>query len=233
VGLLLASAAVQVHNRQSAIDEAREALIEKIEERSARDDRLAIDVAALRASVASTRQNSLRASASGARLAKQLAALESWTGAAPAVGPGIVLHLEDAEEPAQLEAGDPRAPGQSEDGRLTDRDLQTIVNEIWLSGAEAVAINGQRLTALSAIRAAGPNILVGFRPLKPPYDVAAVGEVTAMRAALDSGFARSYLDVLRNYGIRSSFTSGKKITLPASAGIAIRHARPLGAGAGS
>lgn len=224
VGLLLASAAAQVRSRQSAVDEAREALIDKITERSAGADRLADEVATLRAAVAEVRQNRLRASGSGVRLAEELAVLESWTGAAASVGPGVVVHLEDAQEPEQSKTGDPRAAPQSTDGRVTDRDLQTIVNEIWLAGAEAVAINGQRLTSLSAVRSAGPNILVGFRPLKPPYDIEAVGDPSAMRAALTDGFARSYLDVLRNYGIRSSVATKDKMTLPASAGITLRHA---------
>ena len=48
---------------------------------------------------------------------------------------------------------------------MLDRDLQVIVNGLWAAGAEAIAVNGQRLTACSAIRSAGEAILVDFRPL--------------------------------------------------------------------
>ena len=61
-------------------------------------------------------------------------------------------------------------------GRVRDRDLQRVINGLWESGAEAISINGQRLTALSAIRAAGDAILVDNRPLVPPYTVLAVGD---------------------------------------------------------
>ena len=49
------------------------------------------------------------------------------------------------------------------------------MNGLWSVGAEAIAVNGQRLTAQSAIRSAAGAILVNYRPLKPPYRVEAIG----------------------------------------------------------
>lgn len=226
VGLLLATSAVQTHSRQSGTAAARAALIDKVTERSARADRLAGDVALLRASVADLRQARLEASAEGKRLTRELAVLEGWTGAAPVVGPAVVIHLEDAPDDAggARAQTDPRAGGSVAEGKVTDRDLQTIVNEMWVADAEAVAVNGQRLTSLSAIRSAGPNILVAFRPLNPPYDIVAIGDNVAMRAKLLDGFASSYLDVLGNYGIKSSVTTRAREKLPPSAGLTLRHA---------
>jgi uncharacterized protein YlxW (UPF0749 family) len=200
--------------------------MEKISERTTAADRLAADVAALQVAVAKARQDRLRTSAAGSRLAAELAQLEFWTGAAPAVGPAVVVHLENAPEPdeAAALADDPRTSNKASEGRLTDRDLQTVVNELWLAGAEAVAVDGQRLTALTAIRSAGPNILVAFRPLSPPYDVVAIGDTSALRRALAEGFAASYLDVLRNYGIGSSVRTVRSARVPASVGVRLRHA---------
>jgi uncharacterized protein YlxW (UPF0749 family) len=70
------------------------------------------------------------------------------------------------------------------EGRVRDADLQDVVNGLWAAGAEAVAVDGQRLTALSAIRSAGESVLVDLRPLSPPYTVEAVGDP----AALEVGF---------------------------------------------
>jgi uncharacterized protein YlxW (UPF0749 family) len=227
VGLLLATAGAQARDRAPVVAEARRALMEKVTERTAEADRLAAEVSSLQAGVAKARQDRLRTSTSGSQLARELAALEAWTGAAPIVGPAVVVHLEDAskQDDVAASAEDRRASNEIEEGKLTDRDLQTIVNEMWLAGAEAVAVNGQRLTALSAIRAAGPNILVAFRPLNPPYDVVAIGHGPSLRAELAEGFAGSYLDVLRNYGIRSSVSTVRSVRLPASAGIRLRHAQ--------
>ena len=61
-------------------------------------------------------------------------------------GPGLVVTLDDATA-AQPTAGPVRAA--TGDGRIYDRDLQDVVNALWAAGAEEVAINGQRLTALT------------------------------------------------------------------------------------
>ena len=225
IGLLLATAGEQVRSRAPNVAATRTALMEKISERTTAADRLAADVAALQVAVAKARQDRLRTSAAGSRLAAELAQLEFWTGAAPAVGPAVVVHLENAPEPDEAAlTDDPRTSNEANEGRLTDRDLQTVVNELWLAGAEAVAVDGQRLTALTAIRSAGPNILVAFRPLSPPYDVVAIGDTSALRRALDEGFAASYLDVLRNYGIGSSVRTVRSARVPASVGVRLRHA---------
>ena len=67
-------------------------------------------------------------------------------------------------------------PAQHGDvSRVLDVDLQSVVNALWAAGAEAIAINGQRLTATSTIRAAGDAVLVDYRPVTSPYEVAAIG----------------------------------------------------------
>ena len=76
------------------------------------------------------------------------------------------------------------------------------------SGAEAVAINGQRLTALSAIRAAGDAILVDNKPLVPPYTVLAVGDGQKLSTAFQDSADGQYLHALQeNYGIRTSISA--------------------------
>lgn len=98
------------------------------------------------------------------------------SGAVAVHGPGVKLVVDDAKEATEGGNGNPReTSGFSDTGRVRDRDMQRVVNGLWESGAEAVSINGQRLTALSAIRAAGDAILVDNKPLVPPYTVLAVG----------------------------------------------------------
>jgi uncharacterized protein YlxW (UPF0749 family) len=174
--------------------------------------------------VATARENALGLTSTGSELAATLSGLEVVTGAGAVRGPALVVHLEDAED-ADTEGGtDPRAGEGSTEGRVTDRDLQTVVNEVWAAGAEAVAINGQRLTSLSAIRSAGQAILVDFRPLSPPYDLVAVGDSDTMRSRLVDGFGGSYLQVLRNYGIDYTVKTRDSVRLPAAAGLPVRYA---------
>ena len=110
---------------------------------------------------------------------------------------------------------------------MLDRDLQTVVNGLWAAGAEAVAVNGQRLTALSAIRSAGDAILVDYRPLTRPYVVTAIGDPATLQAAVRRGARRPALRTLQQtYGIRyvgpAASTGSRSRRRPARA---LRYAR--------
>ncbi len=226
VGLLLATAAVQVRQRAPGAARANSQLTGEITRRTAATDRLVRELDALRVSVARSRRDGLRLTASGTAVAEELTRLEAVTGAAAVVGPGLVVRLNDAPDAGARSDGgavDPRGADQKTDGRVSDRDLQTVVNEVWAAGAEAVAVNGQRLTSLSAIRSAGGAVLVDFRPLRPPYVVLAVG-APDLRRTLADGFGGSYLQVLHNYGIASSITTRARVALPASGGVTLRSA---------
>ena|SRR5215210_2703915 len=224
IGLLLATAALQVRDRAPAAAQARDALTAEIEQRTATADRLEADLQELRASVAAARDDALGLTSTGSELAATLTGLEAVTGAGAVQGPALVVHLEDADDAGTEGRTDLRAGQSSTEGRVTDRDLQTIVNEVWAAGAEAVAINGQRLTSLSAIRSAGEAILVDFRPLSPPYDLIAVGDSQTMQSRLIDGFGGSYLQVLRNYGIDYTVKTRDSVRLPAAAGLPVRYA---------
>jgi uncharacterized protein YlxW (UPF0749 family) len=224
VGLLLSTAAAQAHARASSTAEASTALIQEIQGRTTANDTLENGLERDRADVTATRRNALRLTAEGTALAARLAKLEVVTGASPVTGPALVVHLTDAPPGDDTGADvDPRT-GAATDGRVTDRDLQTIVNEVWASGAEAVAVNGQRLTALSAIRSAGDAILVDFRPLSPPYDIVGVGDASAMRTSFAEGFGGSYLQALRDYGIGYSLSTKHAARLAESSGVMLRYA---------
>jgi uncharacterized protein YlxW (UPF0749 family) len=225
IGLLLATAALQVRDRAPSVAQARDALTGEIEERTAAVDRLETDLEELRESVATAREDALGLTSTGSELAATLTGLEVVTGAGAVQGPGLVIHLEDSDDADTGDGSDPRAGESSTEGRVTDRDLQTVVNEVWAAGAEGVSINGQRLTSLSAIRSAGQAILVDFRPLSPPYDVVAVGDSDTMQSRIVDGFGGSYLQVLRNYGIEYTVKTRDRVRLPAAAGLPVRYAK--------
>ena len=91
-------------------------------------------------------------------------------------------------------------------GRVLDRDVQLVVNGLWRPAPTAVAINGRRLTARTAIRSAGGAILVDYRPLRPPYRVEAVGDPGGLAARLErSGAVGTRCAPCRDdYGLRWS-----------------------------
>jgi uncharacterized protein YlxW (UPF0749 family) len=231
VGLLLTTAYAQTQQRSGSAQAARAALVKQIETRSAANDRVQSQLVRQRAAVLRAQSRALALTSAGSALSAQLSELEAATGAGPVKGPGMVVRLDDATD-KNGGSVDPRTD-ETNPGRVTDRDLQTVVNEVWAAGAEAVAVNGQRLTALSAIRSAGDAILVDFRPLNPPYEIQAVGDAHSLRTSFVAGFGGSYLQVLQGYGITYAVEDRDRLQLPASAGVRLRYAAAPAASDGS
>ncbi len=222
VGLLLTTAFVQTRERAGSAEEARDALVAEVDARETANGRAQRQLDRLRAAVQRDQREALALTGAGAALSTRLADLEAITGAGAVTGPGMTVRLDEAPDDTGADV-DPRTD-VTDDGRVTDRDLQTVVNEIWAAGAEAVAVNGQRLTALSAIRSAGDAVLVDFRPLNPPYEVAAIGDPETLRTTFVGGFGGSYLQVLQGYGITYAVEDAGRLELPASAGVSLRYA---------
>ncbi|MDP9417593.1 MAG: DUF881 domain-containing protein, partial [Actinomycetota bacterium] len=179
-------------------------------------------------SLARERRAALSLTGDGAVLTQRLVVLEAVTGAAPILGPGLRVTLDDARGERAGGGADPRQGEDAEDGRVLDYDLQRLVNALWESGAEAVSVNGQRVTALTAIRLAGEAIVVGYRPLAPPYVVDAIGDPAALEPALaDSAGGRYLRGLVKNYGIGLEVAPRRRLELPAAAGLRLTAARAL------
>jgi uncharacterized protein YlxW (UPF0749 family) len=224
VGLTLAIAAATLRGDQSSIAKARTELIKQINLRRAMSDERASQVRALQAEVAAD-QRLVLAGQDQARAA-ELATLEAQSGAVAVHGPGIVLTIDDA--PSSDPAGsnnDPRTQAQKDEGRVLARDLQIVTNSLWEAGAEAMSINGQRLTTKTAIRFAGDAILVNFRPLVRPYVIRAIGDPKAMPVAFASGSGGAYLRSLQdNFQIRVESADSKDMVLPAATALTVQSA---------
>jgi uncharacterized protein YlxW (UPF0749 family) len=110
---------------------------------------------------------------------------------------------------------------------VLDRDLQAVANALWAAGAEAIAINGQRLGPLTSIRQAGEAVLVNFVPIRSPYRISAVGDPvgveTAFAASAAAARMRGYAQL---YGLTFSYRRAGRLLLPALATEALRDARP-------
>ncbi|GAB3583245.1 DUF881 domain-containing protein [Calidifontibacter terrae] len=159
-------------------------------------------------------------------VSRQLSAAEVVTGAIAVHGPGLILTVDDAASAGVDAQGNPRTD-QSDTGRLTSGDLQVIVNGLWQAGAEAVSINGQRVTSLTAIRFAGQAILVNFRPLSPPYAISAIGP-PGLGGAFDKNSGGAYLGgLVKGFDIRSSRSTGSNIHIPAAPSVKLYHAKVL------
>jgi uncharacterized protein YlxW (UPF0749 family) len=105
-------------------------------------------------------------------------------GLTPVAGPGIVITLKDSPKrppgglPSQL------ATDLTATYIIHDLDLQRVVNELRAAGAEAFAVNDQRIVTTTAIRCVGPAIQVNSVPLTPPYKIRAIGDPATLSTAL-------------------------------------------------
>lgn len=189
---------------EPAVNTLRAELVERVDAADARNRALSEELVGLRAAARTAQEEGLALTATGRQVAEDVGALEVATGYAAVTGPGAVVTMSDAVTDESTE--DPEL------ARVLDTDLQLAANGLWAAGAEAMAINGQRLTAQSAIRSAAGAILVNYRPLKPPYRLEAIGppdlallfdrtaEVAQLRdvsAQFGIGLASSSADVLR------------------------------------
>ncbi|WP_449474949.1 DUF881 domain-containing protein [Streptomyces abikoensis] len=231
--LLLAAVVVTLGAAQAQISaptlaKERQQLIDRIERETSAADALQKNVDTLRDAVGTKQRDVLEKH--GGDKADLVALL---AGATAVQGPGVKLVVDDAKQTKQGGGNGPReSSGFSDTGRVRDRDMQRIVNGLWQSGAEAVAVNGQRLTALSAIRAAGDAILVDNRPLVPPYTVLAIGDGQKFASAFQRSADGLYLRALQqNYGVRYSVSAQGEVRLPAAPSLIVRTAQPQEGGA--
>jgi uncharacterized protein YlxW (UPF0749 family) len=223
-GAAFSVSVVSIRQPQRESSQVNEHLREQIEKRTAAVERQQAANAALSEAIARNQRDAL--GAGGARLADQARLLARVAGEVAVHGPGLRLTLDDAPSAPGAVGGDPRADTEFDAGILYDSDLQVVVNGLWAAGAEAVAVNGQRLTALSAIRSAGRAILVDFRPLRRPYVIEAIGDPARMQAGFASGAAGSYVQAMRdNAGVRADVAESDRLALPGAGQLVLRHAR--------
>ena len=226
LGIVTGVAAAQVRRSADAAGAVRRSLVADVQHQTKATDQLAAQADTLRAQVAQARDKGLGDDANGRTLAARVAALELATGQTRVKGPGLVVTLNDAQNAGTGTGTGSGRGGQLGDGRIYDRDLQDVANALWAAGAEAMSINGQRLTALTAIRSAGESVLVDFRPLSPPYRLSAVGDVDVMQPAFaDSATARRFTTYTSLYGLGFDVRRDATLSLPAAAPPVLRAAR--------
>lgn len=205
---------VQPDPQQSA---DHEALVKEAQQRSADVDTLERQLVAARTEYAAAQRAALAKDAQGAAQMRRLQALQNSTGFNPVHGPGVVVTVDDAQQ------GD--LAGEASGGRILDRDLQILVNGLWAAGATAVAINGQRLTTLTAIREAGDAVLVDYRPLARPYVVSALGDQHSLEARFADGPAGRYFKTLQtSFDVRFDMDDQDSLTLPAATTVTLQYA---------
>ncbi len=141
--------------------------------------------------------------------------LSARTGAVGVVGPGLVVTVDDGPDGGKLGS------------QVVDADLRQIVNSLWESGAEAVAVNGLRISSRTAIRAAGEAITVGYRSVSAPYQVTALGDPNQLEDAFLASPGAAWWNALRTtYGMRFDVKRHDKLRVGSDPALGVNLAKP-------
>lgn len=217
-----AGAGVAELRSQPLGDQGRSVLESEVQRRTDLVDALIEDNQQLRQEIDEAEAAAL--GAGGTALAAAVEQLGAASGALPVTGPGVRVELDDAA-PTDLSGQVPT------EGRVQDTDLRRITNFLWAAGAEAIAVNGRRITSTSYIADAGPAIVVDARPLARPYTVEAVGDPDALLTEVRTGPAGQYAAVIRDtYDVQVSVSGQDRLELPGTSRT-LRWAVPPGADA--
>jgi uncharacterized protein YlxW (UPF0749 family) len=217
IGALLAIAVLRTTQAAPALQDERAGLISRIKAAETKQDQLRGQVASLSAEIASLRESAIGDDATAKALVAQISRLGPAVGDTAVAGPGLLIAFDDA----------PDGNGEARN-RVLDLDLQILANGLWQAGAEAVAINGHRLSSLTAIRSAGDAITVDYRSLSRPYRIEAIGDPRTLPARfVESSGGAWWNELAENQRMRYEISTMDTIALPADPGILLRYARQL------
>lgn len=211
-GVLVTTAAVQTSANADITDASRETLVSRINTERAQVEDQQQRIADLQdETIALEDQLDTVIEEQGAAQVR-LRRLEVATGYVAVRGEGVRITVNDPPNPADTTE------------LVRDEDLAWLVNGLWQAGAEAIAINDQRINALGAIRNVGPAVRVNSLPVNPPYVVQAVGDVLTLQAdLLDTTHGQQFFDLADRLGFVVNMQNDSELQLPSSRGPRLLH----------
>ncbi len=215
IGAMFAVAAVGTNRSAPALQTERSELIARIRTAESGQDELRSRATALTAENATLRAAALGDDGYSRGLEARIDRLDPVVGDVAVTGPGVLVEVDDAT-----------SAGTDSRDRVLDVDLQVLANGLWASGAEAVAINGHRLSNLTAIRSAGDAITVDYRSLNRPYRVEAIGDPRTLQARFaGSSAAGWWSELAQNRRMGYQINDVLRLELPADPGMDLRYAK--------
>jgi uncharacterized protein YlxW (UPF0749 family) len=189
-GLLVAVAAVQTSREASVDDASRESLINRITSQRK-------EVAESAQHLAELRTTNTKGDSALTALGNQLSSAQArvadagaLTGFRAVTGPAVKVTLDSS-------------PYADQNSQVRDSDIALLVDGLWGAGAEAITVNGQRLTGRTGIRTSGDAIEVNGVGIAPPYTILAIGNADQMAADfLNSTSGQAFAALADQYSFR-------------------------------
>jgi uncharacterized protein YlxW (UPF0749 family) len=222
LGFLIAAQLAAEGPRVRYTSQERAPLVETAIELQRQHDQLRDQIAALREQIVTLEEQGQGTTELVRALNRQLEEARIAAGLIPLTGTGLVLQLNDSSVPV------PEGADEAE-YLVTARDIRTVIAELWLAGAEAISVNGERVTVSTGVLDIGHTILVNSAYLSPPYQVSAIGPTDMLEQLGVSEGWRDFIQTRRGgFGLDIAFAEPQAVDLPAFAGsLTLRESRPV------
>lgn len=185
--------------------------------RQEREARKALEeqVTALRKQLSSYERAASEGRSLAEAMGKELESLRIALGLKAMRGPGLIVRVADPKE--QPKGGNPVV--------VTYQDLVAVINELWAAGAEAIAVNDQRITATTGLSQVGGTVVVNLQRLHGPFSIAAIGDPGTLDGALN--IRGGLIEGLRALGLTITIQRRDNITVsPYRGSITFEIAKP-------
>jgi uncharacterized protein YlxW (UPF0749 family) len=228
IATVFAAAVAQARSVAPGVRTAQQLLVQSVRSSEVTAAKLRQQRSALSRRVDDVQRLALTDNAEGQRLLTRLDALSLAAASKPVIGPGLTVTVTDpGASPNLSDVSKQRVNGSRQ--IILDRDLQLVVNSLWASGAEAIAVGGIRIGPNVTIRQAGGAILVDNNPTASPYTIQAVGPPHGMRDAFDRSPGLQRLRLLEaSYGVVVTVNVADGLSLPAGSVRDVKFAKQIG-----
>ena len=142
-------------------------------------DGLKAQLADLRAQLDEIQRSAASQSTTSRDLQARIDELRSAAGLTDRTGDGVIITLDDARQSSVTQ------PANVDKSICHNTDLTDIVNTAWRGGAQAIAINDERIVGSSSVYCVGSTIMVNGTLMSPPFSVVVIGPQNDLLAAYD------------------------------------------------
>jgi uncharacterized protein YlxW (UPF0749 family) len=228
IAAVFALAVAQARSTAPGVRETQQVLAGSVKSAEATTNDVTARRDALAVQVDAERRSRLEGDERGQQLLGGLDVANFAAAATPVIGPGLTITVTDPGMSKDLsDVSKERVAGSQQ--VILDRDLQLVVNSLWVSGAEAISVGGVRIGPNVTIRQAGGGILVDNQPISSPYVILAIGPPHAMKDVFDRSPGLQRLRLLEtSYGVGVTVSTGDGLTVPAGSVRDINFAKQIG-----
>ena len=225
LGLLIAVAFNTTNRLAEAPPGRASELVDVVQELEQQREELQDRLGELRSELAVLEREAADDAGVSVSFSRELDRVRQGAGLSAVIGPGVEVLLGDGTEVAS--GADPN------DYLIHDTDIAAVVNALFVGGAEAVEVNGERLVATTPIRCAGTTVLVNSARLGSPYVIKAIGDPAVLESAVlsDDSAALLFNTYKNQYGLQVSLIRSPQLRVDGFRGsMRSQYAKPAGGG---